>query len=143
MAITSINYDEGSRKKDLGYKSVEISYDSGKRKKIFKSGNFVKDWYDCRKFMITKLSETEYTFMHSSTVDHFIMDGGKKLYDTTFLYTDGGTTGYLEYDKNKLLRAMLSEYNNEQGIEFFVKKGTKPTWEELRVLCGDKTKKKK
>lgn len=124
MAVTSINYDEGSKK--LGYKSVEISYGSNlKDKKIFDSGDFVKDWYEMRKFMILELSNKDEHFMNSSTVDHFIMDGAE--FDSAYLNTA---------KEPKLL------YGDEEGIEFFVMKGTRPTWTELRELCGDKSKKK-
>ena len=73
MAVTSINYNDGG--KPLVYKSVEESYDYGKHKKVFNSGNFVKDWFDCNKFIIQELSDKEYGFANSSSVDHFIMDG--------------------------------------------------------------------
>lgn len=126
MAVISINYSEGSKKKDLGYKSVEIGYDNLKKRKIFKSGDFVKDWYDCVKFVITKLGDSGEHIMHSSTVDHFIMDGAK--FDGAWLKTTDTTAELV--------------YKYHEGIEFFVKQGTKPTWLELRKLCGDPSKKK-
>ena len=63
--------------------------------------------------------------MNSSSVNHFIMDGGKKFFRSAFLFTD----------KDVELRY---ENTNDRGIEFFVAKGTKPTWLELRELCGDR-----
>lgn len=137
MAVTSIKYNEGAKKKNLGYKGVEISYGDGmKKKKVFNSGDFVKDWYDHNKFIILKLSETEFHFSSSSTVNHFIMDGAP--YDSAYLITGDDTPPYLKYDRGTKLMMRLGE---EEGIEFFVKKGTKPTWEELKVLCGDVKKK--
>ena len=123
MSVTSINYSEG--KKKLNYKSVEISYNNLKKKKVFDSGNFVKDWYDCVKFIIMKLGNSEH-HMNSSTVNHFIMDGAP--YDSAWLNTDNTPKLVYKYFK---------------GIELFVPKGTKPTWEELRSLCGDPPKQKK
>jgi len=120
MAVVSIQYKEGS--KDLKYESVSISFLMGKESKTFKSGNFVKDWYDCNKFII--LEELNEPVMFSSSIDHFIMDGAP--YHSAYLNAANDDVK-LEY-----------EYNNEnQGIEFFVDKDTKPTWNELRELCGD------
>ena len=77
MAVVFINYDEPNTET---YKLVGISMnDKGKdgRTEIeFKSGNFVKDWYDCTKHIIENVVDTE-PVLHSSSVDHFIMDGAK------------------------------------------------------------------
>ena len=129
MAVVSIHYKEGAKKKNLAYKSVEISYAGLKKRKIFDSGDFVKDWYNCNKFIITKVSDNE-PICNSSTVNHFIMDGAP--FESAYLHVDEKTaTLVYKYD-----------YANP-GIEFFVKKGTKPTWHELRKLCGDPFKPKK
>lgn len=126
MAVIGIQYKEGSKKKNLSYKSVEISYGNNlKKKKVFNSGDFVKDWYDCTKFMITEISDSEH-ILHSSTVNHFIMDGAD--FDSARLKADDETA--------KLV------YKYRPDIELFVAKGTQPTWNELRELCGDPTKKK-
>lgn len=134
MAVIGINYNEGN-KKDLGYKSVDISYDGLKKKKVFNTGNFVKDWYDMIKFMITKLSEKEDFFVCSSSVDHFRMDGSQKFYDPAWLVTN---------DKPKLVytHPMLDPDGEESGIKFYVEKGTQPTWEELKEKYDEKGSKK-
>lgn len=118
MAVVSVNYKEFKPK---SYQGVEVRYGQNKRKN-FKSGNFVKDWFDYIKFCIMELSETEVHFSHSSSLDHFIMDGAP--YDSAYL-------------KDKEL-----VYENEDGlIEFFVPTGTKPTWAELKKMCeGEKEK---
>jgi hypothetical protein len=120
MAVIGINYDEGSDKTDLGYKSVDISYGSPSEVKVFETGNFAMDWYNMRKFMIQKLTEIEFHFCHSSSVDHFIMDGAP--YDSMYLKFDSENKPYL-----------TSEYD-EDGIEFFVPEGTTPTWGELKKM---------
>ena len=74
MAVSGVNYDEGSEKQGMGYKSVYLHYKEDDEK-LFNTGNFVKDWWDMRKFQIQELSESEPHFMHSSTINHFIMDG--------------------------------------------------------------------
>jgi hypothetical protein len=126
MAVIGISYNEG--RKNLAYKSVDIRYGAKFDKtKVFDSGDFVKDWYDCNKFIITKLYEKEFHFSNSSSVDNFIMDGAP--YRSAYLKTTE-TTAELVYEHDF----------NDRGIEFFVKKGTKPTWNELRVLCGDPIK---
>lgn len=121
MSFTTINYNEGS--KELQYKSVEVSYgDELKNVKIFNSGNFVKDWYDRVKFIVTELEDSE-RHMCSSSVDHFIMDGAP--YDSAWL-------------KMSNRSAKLRYYYGEGLLEFFVAAGTRPTWNELREMCGDR-----
>lgn len=122
MAIIRINSNED--KENLIYESVRIGYGENEEK-VFSSGNFVKDWYDMRKFMIQQLSETEPFFSQSSSVDHFIMDGAP--YESAYLKFDENENPYLSYVYNL--------YDNDDGIEFFVPEGTKPTWEELKEMC--------
>ena len=128
MAVVGIRYNESSKKKDImkEYAGVTIMYGMKVTKnKLFNSGDFVKDWYDCNKFIITKLQDTEFHFANSSSVDHFIMDGAPFR------------SAYLKMEPEPHL---VYKYEGD-GIEFFVKKCTKPTWEELRKLCGDIKKK--
>lgn len=139
MAVISISYDEGN-KKELGYKSVNLSYNNIKDKKSFNSGDFVKDWYDCLKFLIIKNIVDDEPLIHSSSVDHFIMDGAK--FDSAYLHTKKEET-VLKYTSNTLNTIYLDYDICEDGIEFFVPEGTKPTWEEHRELCGDKKLEKK
>jgi hypothetical protein len=120
MAVIGINYDEGNTK-DLGYRSVDISYGNPKEVKVFESGNFIKDWYKLQKFISEVLSETELHFSYLSSVDHFIMDGAP--YDSLYLKFDSENKPY------------LIDVYDENGIEFFVPEGTKPTWEELKKMC--------
>jgi len=131
MAFTTINYDDGN-KENLGYKSVEIHYGKKEQKKFFKSGNFVKDWWDLRKFQIQKLSGKEAFFTHSSTVDNFIMDGAP--YDSAYMHMveDKAVLKYIDRkDKNFL----FNQRDVYEGIEFFVPEDTQPTWEELKEMC--------
>jgi predicted glutamine amidotransferase len=124
MAFTTINYSEGNpMKENLGYESVEIHYGKPEKKKFFNTGNFVKDWFDLRKFQIMELSDKEEFFTHSSTVDHFIMDGAP--YESAYLVTDEQEVSELCYGSDWYTL----------GIEFFVPEGTKPTWAELKEMC--------
>jgi hypothetical protein len=125
MAVYGINYDEGNRK-DLGYKSVDISYGYLKKEKVFDSGNFVKDWFDLVKFIIMELSGAEPHFSGSSSVNHFFMDGADELYDEAYL-VDATVDGKL--------KSVLSYDYDEDAIRFYVPKGTQPTWEELKEMC--------
>lgn len=119
MAVISIKYDEGN-KKNLGYESVIIHYGNDE-KEIFNTGNFVKDWYDMRKFMIQNLLDSELAFSHSSTVNHFIMEGAP--YDSAYLKTNDDGIPYFSY------------VYDDESIEFFVPKGTQPTFNELKEIC--------
>ena len=129
MAFIRINYDDGNRE-NLSYESVEIHYGND-LKKCFASKNFIKDWWDMRKFMILELSDEIY-FTKSSSVDHFIMDGAP--YDSAFLHIVDGKSvlKYIDYAEDNYLYSQQDIY---EGIEFFVPQGTQPTWEELKEIC--------
>lgn len=137
MAVISISYNDGN-KKNLGYKSVNLSYDDLKKKKSFNSGDFVKDWYDCMKFNITNDITDKEPLMHSSSVNHFIMDGAK--FDSAYLHADKNQVELKYVDESDPHYLYTQRDIYEKGIEFFVKEGTKPTWDELRALCNDAKK---
>lgn len=121
MAVLRINYDDGSKTPDLGYKGVEL-ITRNKHTFKFESGNFVKDWFEAKKKYID-FAEDELFLSHSSSVNHFIMDGAN--FDSAWLIWDNDTTNprlVYEFDEN--------------GWEMFVPKGTKPTWEELKYSIG-------
>jgi hypothetical protein len=120
MAVISVTYEEPN---PTTYKSVGIHYSKGDKE--FASGNFVKDWYEMLNFVIQELSETEYGFCYSSSVDHFIMDGAP--FDSAILKFYADDTPYLKYRDANIL-------DEDDGIEFFVPRGTVPTWEELKKL---------
>lgn len=121
MAVIGITYEVPSPTK---YKSVYICYDNGmKKEKVFDSGNFVKDWYDLQRFVILELAGKEHGFSFSSSVDNFIIDGAP--FDSAYLKFDDNDEPYFDYKY---------DIKNE-GIEFFVPKGTQPTWGELKEMC--------
>jgi len=120
MAVSGINYEEGSEKKDLGYESVYVY--TNDYEKVFGTGDFVKDWFNHSKFIAMELDGKEFHFSNSSTVDHFIMDGAK--FDSAYLkIIDEKPVLEYEYDYDS------------PGQEFFVKEGETPTWEELKKYC--------
>jgi len=136
MAVISISYNEGN-KKNLGYKSVSIT-DKLKRK-VFKSGNFVQDWYDAIMFYSIKLPD-DTLLSHSSSVNHFIMDGAK--FDSAYLHIENAMPVLKYIDESDPNYIFTQRNIYEGGIEFFVPKGERPTWEELKEMYGRKTKKK-
>jgi hypothetical protein len=117
MSVRTIRYDEPNVST---YTSVDII--DGKNKHVFNTGDFIKDWFDSTKFALTGGLGEHPMLMHSSSVDHFIMDGGKNKYDSAWLLIDKDGAE-LTYD-----------YTDE-GFELFVPKGTKPTWKELKEIC--------
>jgi len=121
MSFTTINYEEP---KQSTYESIAIS-DMDDNTVLFNTGDFVKDWYDSIKHLLTNLGDEPH-HMHSSSVDHFQMDG--KGYDSM----------YMAYNEETKSGELSTEYGD--GIEFFVKAGTTPTWNELRKICGDEKK---
>lgn len=124
MAVVSIDYDDPADN-EIEYDGVILQYGDNKHE-VFKNGCLCIDWYLCNKFIIHNIGTSE-PVSHSSTVDHFIMDGAP--YDSAYLKVDNDIPKlYYIYD------------NSRPGIEFFVPQGTKPTWEELRKMCGDESK---
>ena len=128
---TTINYDDGNTE-NLGYKSVEIHFGKDE-KKFFDTGNFVKDWYDMRKFMIQTLMDSESHFCHSSTVDNFIMDGAP--YDSAYLHTTDEGEPILKYIDRSDPDFFRTQSDVYEGLEFFVPEDTKPTFMELKEMC--------
>lgn len=130
MAYTTINYDDGNTE-NLGYKSVELHY-GDKQKKFFATGNFVKDWWDRTKFIIQELLDTEPFFTHSSSVDHFIMDGAP--YDSAYLHVVDEKP-VLKYIDTSDPNYLITQEDIYEGTEIFVPEGTQPTFKELKELC--------
>ena len=120
MAVYSIEYDEPNV---LSYKHTKISYGDNE-KKIFDSGDFIKDWFDLIKFIVTELFEREIHFVGSSSVDHFFMDGADELYDIAYLNSNN-TSPELVYEVDDM----------DIMIQLYVPKGTQPTWDELKNRC--------
>lgn len=133
-AIIRINYDEGNE--NLGYQSVELDCTDKNNSKVFSTGDFIKDWYDMRKYMITVLSDIEPYFIHASSVDHFIMDGAP--YDSAYLHMDNDDDKPVFKYFDKTDPKWYLQGVDEGGIEFFVPENTQPTWEEFRDKYKDK-----
>jgi hypothetical protein len=120
----------------LKYESVYIHYQDSE--KIFDSGNFIKDWFDSKKFFQVELMDKEPYLSGSSTCDHFIMDGAK--FESAYLHIieDKPVLRYCTWADDSLdMMEILIENREiyEKGWEFFVPEGTKPTWEELKEMC--------
>lgn len=111
MSFTTINYEEPNPET---YKSVEV-HSFNDAIKIFDSGDFVKDWWDATKFILTELQDDPFHSC-SSSLNHFIMDGAQ--FDSMYLDFEDGNP------------FLTSEYID--GVEFFVNKSETPTWEELK-----------
>lgn len=124
MAVYGINYNEGG-KPNLDYESIYLRESNPEKKEtLFNSGDFVKDWYDLIKYVVVNNTHDNEHVMGSSTADHFFMDGADELYDEAYLHDDGnGHDLHYDYKPNCL--------------RLYVHKGTKPTWNELKELCGE------
>lgn len=123
MAVVNVDYNEGAENGELGYKSIILSNTDNNADEKFNTGDFVQDWFNLTKYVM--MNELQYVGM-SSSVDHFIMDGGHELYDSMYLVFD--------IDKNKW---ELSNDFTEEGYEFFVPKGHKFTWEKMKEIYND------
>jgi len=58
MAVIGVNYNEAVEQGGLEYKGVYLYYE-GNRKTEFNSGDFVKDWFDCKRFAIKEGLQNE------------------------------------------------------------------------------------
>lgn len=127
MALIGINYTGGKyydendnfvEKLPVVYNSVELKTVTGKRYK-FQSGNFIKDWYNAKKKFIKTENLTE-SFYELDTVDNFINDDAP--YDRSYLKIIYNTP-------------TLFYENIDNGWLFFVPKGERPSWVELKKMC--------
>lgn len=116
--VRGINYEEGTA---TGYESVDMSWiENGEHKsKKFDSGDFVRDWFAALKWFIE--GDFGEHLVNSSSVDHFIMDGAPF------------ESAYIGFDENKNTH-LYYEWDG-RGLEVFVPKGMRPTWEELKIMC--------
>lgn len=145
MAVIGINYSGSDHYYDnnderveidpsdpryLKYESVYIHYQGGE--KVFDSGNFIKDWYAAKFFFATQLMDKE-LLSGSSSCNHFHMDGAN--FDSAYLHM-GKDEAVLKYvDKSDEYWFVNQRDIYENGWEFFVEKGTTPTWSELKEYC--------
>lgn len=135
MAYVTINYNEDGNQNNLGYKSVEVSIGMSQNKdktETFSSGDFIKDWFNATKFILQNVEDSE-PVGHSSSVDHFIMDGAK--FDSAYLHVDKIKTGELLYFDRSKPNWWRDSYIDKQGIEMFVPRGEQWTWEQLKEYC--------
>ena len=144
MAVLGIDYDGGGYAYDenderidelvtpIEYKGVYLHTHS--EKFVFNSGNFIVDCYNAIKKFYNELVEVEPHLLHSSSVNHFIMDGAP--YSSAYAHWDDGDKLVLKYlDKNwgDTVEGMVKARKIYQdGVELFVEDGTTPTFEELK-----------
>lgn len=146
MAVIGINYSgsdhdyevDGTRididpsdANYLKYESVYLHYKDGE--KTFNSGNFIKDWFDAKRFYDENISVEDPYLSDSSSCNHFFMDGAK--FDSAYLHfmDDKPVLKYIDTTDEYYFQTQREIYEN--GWEFFVIEGTKPTWEELKEMC--------
>jgi hypothetical protein len=144
MAVISINYEGGNNYDDDGnvisndmvYRGVSLFH--GGKTTSFKSGNFVKDWYDAKRKYLELVEKnpnnSEYEYLaQSSTCDHFQSDGGK--FDSGYLHMVDNKPVLKYVDDTDPNWVFTQREIFDNGWEFFVPEGTKPTWEELKQMC--------
>ncbi len=158
MAVIGIRYDEGANKRKVmaSYTAVTLrarnkKVKSGSVTKIYNSGDFVKDWYNAKRYYIRYAQDDDPHFSHSSSVDHFFMDGA----NFTPAYLHVVDELYVENGEAKKRRIGVLKYHGDEpkqevveGFEYFIPKGRRWTWEELKayvkkgIVPKKKTKKK-
>lgn len=147
MAVIGINYSGCDHDYDDDGNRIELNPSTFKYESVrlhtrnedleFKSGNFVKDWYDAKKKYMEVMDEEPY-LSASSDVNHFQGDGGK--FDSAYLHIidDKPVLRYCTWadDSRDMIERLIENREiYEKGWEFFVPEGTKPTWEELKEMC--------
>ena len=143
MAVIGISYDGCSHDYDEDGNRIELNpstlvyhhvyiHTSGEKFE-FKSGDFVKDWFQAKMKYAKELQDKEPHLAGSSTCDHFHMDGAE--YDSAYLHIENGN-GVLKYiDRSDPNYIFTQREIYEDGWEMFVDPGTQPTWEELKERC--------
>lgn len=128
--VFSVLYDEGN---PSSYKGVQIK--SNDFEYTFTNfGEFYKDWFDLYCYVVK--NELKYGIICGSSVNQFVKDS--KLYDSAYLYIMDGKEAYLWYHNTTIPDWLLNYSKTTKGIEFFVPRGTKPTWKEFKKLCVEK-----
>ena len=117
MAVISVDYNEGT---DLKYNFLKFHPDNGDDF-IFKSKNFVKDWYDMMKMVLSDKVGVNYYTGLSSSVHHFVSDTG--LYESRFLISQNAENTHWAFEKTN---------PSGDAYEFFVPRGWKGGWKELK-----------
>jgi hypothetical protein len=143
MAVIGISYDGCSHDYDDDGNRIELNpstlvyhhvyIHTSEKKFEFKSGDFVKDWFQAKMKYAKELQDKEPHLAGSSTCDHFHMDGAE--YDSAYLHieNDKGVLKYIDRTDPNYIFTQRDIY--EDGWEMFVDPGTKPTWEELKERC--------
>jgi hypothetical protein len=141
MAVIGINYSGGDHEYDDDMNRIQlvpVSYESvylhtRDEDFEFKSGDFVKDWFQAKMKYAKELQDKEPYLSGSSTCDHFHMDGAE--YDSAYLHIENekGVLKYVDRTDPNYIFTQRDIY--EDGWEMFVDPGTKPTWEELKKRC--------
>jgi hypothetical protein len=142
MAVIGINYTGANYDYDsddnrienpggLKYESVYVHYQDGE--KVFDSGNFIKDWFDAKRFFSQELMDKEPYLSGSSTCEHFHMDGADFHSAYLQIVDDKPVLKYVDREDPNWFITQRDVF--EGGWEFFVEPGTRPTWEELKKYC--------
>lgn len=123
MAVIGIEYCEGNEPGDLGYTHVYLHLRDSEEM-IFNSGNFIKDWYQTiREFLYNH--PDEFSLVHSSSVDHFIMDGAPC------------DEAWVVFDKEGVASLVFEYPETDNRISVFVNENEKPTFEEYKKYCKE------
>ena len=134
MSVIGIDYNEGG---DLKYNGIYFHPTIGNKDKTFFTGDFVKDWYDVMKFILTGGDGEEFHVAFSSSVHHFI--GDTDLYESRHL--DFETMEFHNIQTVNDVENGIGWAKFDELTEFFVEKGsTISTWDEYRAHCGDAKK---
>jgi len=138
MAVISIIYNEDIIMPDLGYYGIELDYNNKNRinSYFFNSGNFSKDWYNMWEFLINEgIADNEEVF-YSELCQRFIANN--TAYEAAYLSTENDGQGILKYLWNQENDGQISIPGDmgeiiANGVEFFVRFGQRPTWEEFKI----------
>jgi hypothetical protein len=138
MAVIGINYDGGNQydengnvaSNDMKYNSVYLY--TNEKEFVFDSGDFIKDWYNAKKKYM-EFMDKEPFLSQSSSCNHFQGDGG--AFDSAYLHVINEKPVLKYVDTTEPDWVFSQRYVFENGWEFFVKEGEKPTWEELKEYC--------
>lgn len=133
--IYNISFLDTSEAEDSEFATyLGLTLTSDEYTKEFKSGDFIKDWYNVMK-TITNLSEGKFLpmFTISSQINH-LSDYGFS-YESGYLHEIGEDSFELKYFDRTNPNWWLDSENIEKGLEFFVPDNTW-SWKKLKEYCS-------
>jgi len=132
LITVRIIYDKWDDDSAKSYRGVEYFVGRRKNSHIFFTGDLVRDWYDCMDALRDAGIHRKKEVVYSTPCRQFM----SPKYGIAYLHRDANEKYVLLYiDKTDSAWFITQSRIYQDGLEFFVKAGERPTWEELVKYC--------